>query len=100
MVKITFKHTGKETTVEANEGETLLQVAERNNLPIIGGCGGACICGSCCVDIDPDHINLIHEADINEQDVLECLPMCKTTSRLACQIVITKSMDGMVVTIN
>lgn len=99
MIKITFKYEGKSVDTDATEGETLLQLAERNNIPLIGGCGGACVCGSCRVEIDMEHINLLPEAEFNEQDILECLPMCKPTSRLACQVVITKDMDGMVVTV-
>ncbi len=99
MIKITFKYNGKSVDINATEGQTLLQLAEQNDIPLVGGCGGACICGSCRVEIDPEHISFLPEPEFNEQDILECLPMCKSTSRLACQIVITKDMDGMIVTV-
>ena len=99
MIKITFVYDGKSVTVEAKGGETLLQLAERNNIPLVGGCGGACVCGSCFVDIDQAHTNLLPEAEFSELDILECLPMYKPTSRLACQVVVTPEMDGMIVQI-
>ena len=100
MINIIFKSNNEEFNVSGNEGETLLECALRNNVPLIGGCGGAGICGSCNVNIDPLYINKIPEPEGNEQDIIEYLPMYKQTTRLACQIVITKEMDGMTVNIN
>lgn len=99
MINITFAYEGKSVTVNAKDGETLLQLAERNNIPLIGGCGGACVCGSCHVEIDQQHAKVLPEADFCEQDILECLPMYKPTSRLACQVTVTPEMDGMIVSI-
>lgn len=100
MINIIFKYNNEEFKVKANEGETLLECALKNNVPLIGGCGGAGICGSCNVEIDPEYINKIPEPDGNEQDVIEYLPMYKPTTRLACQVVITKELDGMTVISN
>ncbi|MBR1944392.1 MAG: 2Fe-2S iron-sulfur cluster binding domain-containing protein [Alphaproteobacteria bacterium] len=100
MITIIFKYNNEEFKVNATEGETLLECALKNNVPLIGGCGGSGICGSCNVEIDPEYINKIPEPDVNEQDVIEYLPMYKPTTRLACQIKITNDMDGMIVNIN
>lgn len=100
MINIIFKHNDKEFKIQANEGETLLECALRNNVPLIGGCGGAGICGSCNVEIDSEYINKIPEADFNEKDIIEYLPMYKPTTRLACQVIVKKEMDGMTVSIN
>lgn len=100
MINIIFKYNNEEFKVNANVGETLLECALRNNVPLIGGCGGAGICGSCNVEIDEEYINKIPEPEAKEQDVIEYLPMYKQTTRLACQVVITREMDGMKVIIN
>ena len=100
MINIIFKYNNQEFKVNANEGETLLECALRNNIPLIGGCGGAGICGSCNVEIDPEYIKKIPEPEFNEKDIIEYLPMYKPTTRLACQIVITNKMNGMTVTID
>ena len=100
MIKIIFVCNGNRTEVNAVENETLLQLAERCNIPLVGSCGGACLCGSCCVEIESKYIDLLPKADFSEQDILECLPTYKPTSRLACQVKITKEMDGMVVLVN
>ena len=85
--------------VQAEPGETILEIAHRANIPLIGGCGGAGVCGSCYVEIAPEYLEKIPEPEFNEQDLLECLPVYKPTSRLACQIQVTESMDGMIVNI-
>lgn len=100
MIKIIFVCNGNRTEVDAEENETLLQLAERYNIPLVGGCGGACLCGSCRVEIDPKYISSLPKAEFSEQDILECLPMYKPTSRLACQITVTKEMNGMTVLVN
>lgn len=100
MINIIFKYNNEEFKVNANVGETLLECALRNNVPLIGGCGGAGICGSCNVEIDEEYLNKIPEPEANEQDVIEYLPMYKQTTRLACKVVITEEMDGMKVIIN
>lgn len=100
MINIIFKCNNKEYKVQANSGDTLLECALKNNVPLIGGCGGAGICGSCNVEIDQEYINKLPEPDFNEKDVIEYLPMYKPTTRLACQVVVTDEMDGMTVTIN
>ncbi len=99
MTKIIFKTDEKETIVEAISGETLLEVAKKNGINLFGGCDGAGVCGTCHVFIDHKYISKVNEATFEEQDLLEILPNGKINSRLACQIVITEQLDGMLVTI-
>lgn len=99
MINVVFKYNNKDIVVQAEEGETLLEVAQHNNIPLIGGCGGAGICGSCLVNIDPEWINKLDEPEFSEQDLLECLPMYKSTSRLACQVKLNSNLDGLIVII-
>lgn len=99
MAKIIFKTDAGETVVDAVLGDTLLEVAKKNGISLFGGCDGAGVCGTCHVFIDPEYISKVNEATFEEQDLLEILPNGKTNSRLACQIVITEQLDGMLVTI-
>lgn len=99
MIKITFVYNNRSETVDGKTGETLLQLAQRTNIPLFGGCGGAGICGSCCVEIDREHADLLLEPKSEELDTLDSLPMLTDTSRLACQVILTPEMDGMVVTL-
>ena len=100
MINVIFKYNGKDIKVGAKDGETLLELAQRNNVPLIGGCGGAGICGSCMVNIADEWIDKLDEPEFNEQDLLECLPMYKSTSRLACQVKINSKLDGLVILVD
>ncbi len=99
MPKIIFKTEDQEIAVEANVGETLLMAAERAETPLFGGCGGAGVCGTCHVFIEPSYLKKLNEASLDELDLIEVLPNGKMNSRLACQIIINEDLDGMIVTI-
>ncbi len=99
MAKIIFRSNGNNTTVEAHNGETLLEVAARAGVELFGGCGGAGVCGSCHVYISPEYLSKLNDTSFEEQDLLEALPNGKLGSRLACQVIISDALDGMVVEI-
>ena len=61
MVNIIFRHNGKDTVVQANAGETLLEAANNAGVELFGGCGGAGVCGSCRVNIDSSYIDKLEE---------------------------------------
>ncbi len=99
MAKITFKTAGTETTVDAAVGETLLETAKKNGVKLFGGCDGAGVCGTCHVYIDQDFIDKVNAASMDEEDLLEVLPNGKMNSRLACQVIVSENLDGLIVTI-
>ncbi|MFH0851644.1 MAG: 2Fe-2S iron-sulfur cluster-binding protein [Candidatus Peregrinibacteria bacterium] len=47
MPKITFIVNGKEQTVDAKDGETILQIAQANSIPMESACGGNGFCMTC-----------------------------------------------------
>lgn len=99
MPKIIFKTEDKEITIDAIVGETLLEAANRSDIPLFGGCGGAGVCGTCHVFIDQEFLKKLNEPALEELDLIDVLPNGNSNSRLACQITITEDLDGMVVTI-
>lgn len=99
MAKVIFKVGAEETVVEANNGETLLEAANRSGVKLFGGCAGAGVCGTCHVFINPEFIEKLNEASLEELDLLEILPNGKINSRLACQVIVSDDLDGLVVTI-
>ena len=94
---------GEEKKVKAKLGKTLLQIAHENHLPLEGACGGSLACSTCHVVIDENYLSKIDEAlnkellEVSDQEeaLLDMVPALETTSRLGCQIKITKAMDGM-----
>jgi len=82
--------------VDAYVGESLLQVAQRNDIELEGACEGVCACSTCHVIFpDEDLFDRLEEASEDEEDMLDMAFGLQETSRLGCQIIIQKDMDGM-----
>lgn len=64
--------------------------------PVLGACGGSCACSTCHVIVtDEEYYNRIPEADDDENDMLDLAFGLTETSRLGCQVKMTKELDGM-----
>ncbi|QLQ81354.1 hypothetical protein HG537_0F01150 [Torulaspora globosa] len=85
---------GTQKTFEVCEGDTLLDVAQANNLDMEGACGGSCACSTCHVIVDPDYYDALPEPDDDENDMLDLAYGLTETSRLGCQIKMSKDIDG------
>lgn len=99
MVKVTFKSfQGDESTVEAENGISLMEAAVRNSvIGIDGDCGGACACATCHIYVSPDWKDKVGERSDMENSMLEFVESDTENSRLACQITVTDALDGIVV---
>ena len=99
MPKITYiEHSGQQHTVEADVGQSLMQVATNNMIPgIIADCGGNCSCATCHVYVDADWASHVEPPAQGERDMLECALHVQENSRLSCQIPVTPELDGLVV---
>lgn len=82
MAKITFENASK--TVEISEGESILDAALRENVPIMHACGGFCSCTTCHILVKSGLENF-EAPEENEMDRLEYLDGRQPNSRLACQ---------------
>lgn len=83
-----------EKRVSFFENQTVLQVAEKNNIPLHGNCEGFCVCGSCHVIVENLNDKL-PEISEQENDALDNSYGLTIKSRLACQIVLDESLDGL-----
>lgn len=86
---------GEQINVEVAEGDNLLDIAQANNLDMEGACGGSCACSTCHVIVDPEYYDKIPEPDDDENDMLDLAFGLTETSRLGCQITMTKELDGL-----
>ncbi|MBW2942006.1 2Fe-2S iron-sulfur cluster-binding protein [Zhongshania aquimaris] len=98
MGSITFiEHDGTQHTVDLEPGKSLMQIALDNDVPgIDADCGGECACGTCHVIIESHCPSIIGGATGDELQMLDLTPERSDTSRLACQIITTDAMDGLV----
>ncbi len=99
MAKITYiEHNGTEHVVDVANGLTVMEGARDNNIPgIEADCGGACACSTCHVIVDKSFYNKLEEPVEEEEDMLDYAFGLTTTSRLGCQIIMSKELDGITV---
>lgn len=98
MTTITFiLKDGSRRSVDVDTEENLMQLASFNNVPgIEGACGGFCSCATCHVYVESGHALPPPAAD--EHSMLSGTAAKRAkNSRLACQIKLNPSLDGLVV---
>ncbi|MGA0604658.1 2Fe-2S iron-sulfur cluster-binding protein [Phenylobacterium sp. VNQ135] len=100
MTTISFiQHDGRVDRIEdARPGASVMEVAVRNAVPgIDADCGGACACATCHVYVSPEWLQTVGPRTDMEQAMLEFAEGVQENSRLACQIRLDESLDGLVV---
>jgi ferredoxin len=88
---------GDKETVYANEGDSILDIAHDNDIEIEGACGGEMACSTCHVILEQRIFDKLPKPQDEEEDMLDLAIGLTKTSRLGCQVKVTKDMDGMVV---
>ena len=100
MPKMTFvEPDGTSRVVEAPEGLSVLEIAHRNKIDIEGACEGSLACSTCHVIVAPEWFGKLPRATDDEEDMLDLAFGLTQTSRLGCQIIMKKELDGLVVTL-
>ena len=89
---------GVQRTLDAPDGTPLMDTLRDNNTGVMGTCGGMCSCGTCHVYIGDQWAAKLPERSEDEDMMLEALGdvvELRSSSRLACQIIITEDLSGM-----
>ncbi len=94
-VRIFFKHLQDLIPVNAVTGQTLLETAHHNGIPLEGACEGSLACSTCHVICDPS-VFKPEEVTDRENDLLDLAYGLRPTSRLGCQVVVDKTMENKV----
>ena len=87
-------------SLKAKEGDNLLDIAINNDIDIdgFGACEGTLACSTCHVIFTEDDFSKIDdEATDEELDMLDLAFDLTDTSRLGCQVCMSKALDGVVV---
>ena len=98
MPKITYiTSTGVEHVVDADSGISAMQAAVSHRVPgIDGDCGGVAACGTCHVWVDPNWLDRVGPARPGIESEMLALTDGRTPcSRLACQIELADTHDGL-----
>lgn len=100
MLKITFiEKDGVKKTVEAMEGLSILEIAHQHGIDLEGACEGSLACSTCHIIVDPEFYGKLPKPKDEEDDMLDLAFGLTNTSRLGCQIIMTKELDGLVVSL-
>ncbi len=86
---------GEEKSVQAPLGLSILEVAHMNDIDLEGACEGSLACSTCHVILEESVFNSLPEPSEEEEDMLDLAFGLTRTSRLGCQIIITKELEGM-----
>ena len=100
MPKITFVEAdGARREFEAASGESVLDVAQEHGIDLEGACEGSMACSTCHVLVDEDWFEKLDPASEEEKDMLDMAFELTRTSRLGCQIQLSDTLDGLVVSL-
>ena len=91
MAKITFtfedKNIKKVVVENAEEGYSILEIAEDNDVHLNHNCGGVCACSTCHVYVEKGN-EFLEEISDKEEDFVDRAINPRIESRLGCQCVI------------
>ncbi|CAN7995783.1 unnamed protein product, partial [Ixodes hexagonus] len=97
--EITFVlENGTKYTATGKTGDNLLDVVVNNNLDIdgFGACEGTLACSTCHLIFKPEDYKRLKETPTDEElDMLDLAYGLCDTSRLGCQVYLTKDLSGM-----
>lgn len=100
VVNITFiDREGKFIPVRGKIGDNVLYLAHRYGIEMEGACEASLACSTCHVYVDHDYTDKLPEPLDEEEDMLDLATFLKDNSRLGCQIILTKELEGMILTL-
>ena len=101
MAKITYiTHDNKVHSIEVQNGLTVMEGAVQNDIPgIDADCGGGMACATCHVYVKEEWMDKLPAKEDGEEDMLDMAYEPKKNSRLSCQIIVSDTLDGLVVNI-
>ncbi|XP_052860179.1 adrenodoxin-like protein 1, mitochondrial [Anopheles cruzii] len=95
IVNITYiDKDGKETPVRGKVGDNVLYLAHRHGIEMEGACEASLACTTCHVYVHGDYLDRLTAPEEKEDDLLDMAPFLKENSRLGCQIVLQKNLNG------
>ena len=101
MTKITYIENNQKThTIEVENGLSVMEGAVQNDIPgIDADCGGGMACATCHVYVKEECFNKLPRKQDGEEDMLDMAFEPNKFSRLSCQLIVSKELEGLVVQI-
>ncbi len=94
-VKIIFVCKGGKKEFQVPVGTTVLEAAHNNDIDLEGACEGSLACSTCHVVVEESFYTKLEAPTEDEEDMLDLAFGLTPTSRLGCQIIMSKELDGL-----
>ncbi|KAK9302642.1 hypothetical protein QLX08_005381 [Tetragonisca angustula] len=95
IVNVTFiNKMGERIPVKGKVGDNVLYLAHRYGIEMEGACEASLACTTCHIYVHHNFLDKLPTAEEKEEDLLDLAPFLKENSRLGCQIILTKELDG------
>jgi ferredoxin, 2Fe-2S len=90
---------GATRTIDVPLEDSVMEGAIKNSVEgIVAECGGACMCATCHVYVDPAWLDKLPKMEDDENAMLDSTASeRKSNSRLSCQLRVSKALDGLIV---
>lgn len=85
--------------IKGKIGDNVLYLAHRYGIELEGACEASLACTTCHVYVDEDDLDKLPEPHEEEEDLLDLAPLLQENSRLGCQVILTKDLEGIVLTL-
>ena len=86
------------TISNVEDGQSLLEVALKNDIDLHHNCGGVCACSTCHLYVEQGE-NFLEELSDKEEDFIDRAINPRLNSRLGCQCVLQEADGNIVVTL-
>ena len=100
MPNVTYiSYKGETHTVNVPVGTSVMEGAVKNGIDgIVAECGGACMCATCHVYVDPAFLEKLPPIGEEQEEMLGVTAAeRKSNSRLSCQIEMKSELEGLIV---
>jgi len=88
-----------EIPIRGKVGDNVMYLAHRHKIEIEGACEASLACCTCHVYVDGSYFDKLPEPLEEEEDMLDLAPCLQENSRLSCQIILNKDLEGIKFTI-
>jgi ferredoxin, 2Fe-2S len=97
IIKFTFEDKNlAPVELQAKRGDTILDIAEDNDIHINSNCGAVCACSTCHIYVQKGDQYLPEISD-REEDFIDRAISPRITSRLSCQCALVKDSDDAII---
>nr|CAG4643577.1 EOG090X0GMO [Ilyocryptus agilis] len=87
---------GSRRPVRGKIGDNVMYLAHRHGIELEGACEASLACSTCHVYVQEEYYDKLSHPVEEEDDMLDMAPGLRPNSRLGCQIILSRDLEGMV----